>query len=179
MEIKRIGWLFLTQRWSMCFQLSEMQVSAIHPQSELISPKSKNSKWGNQRQGPSCGSTSTRSKRLIFLIPLIYSTCFQHPLKDCSDEGMTTAARQSGDQQPVPHVKSESFGSGSLSVKAPIALPISLCPKLCPLLPATVPHNLIRPVSSSFVNQQQAREKAGDRGRDLVALPGIEPGFED
>ncbi len=44
---------------------------------------------------------------------------------------------------------------------------------------ATVPHKLIRRVSSSSRGEQQVQEITRDNRRELVALPGIEPGFED
>lgn len=51
------------------------------------------------------------------------------------------------------------------------------CPKLCPLCAPTVPHDVIPRVRRTSSRSLEVQEKSGDERRELVALPGIEPGF--
>jgi hypothetical protein len=55
----------------------------------------------------------------------------------------------------------------------------SLCPILCPLLTDTVPHRAILPIRGQGGQRPDVQAVARDSTGDLVALPGIEPGFED
>jgi hypothetical protein len=54
-----------------------------------------------------------------------------------------------------------------------------LCLRLCPQLATTVPHEVAQRVSSNLRSEQQVQEITRDSRRELVALTGIEPVFED
>ena len=54
----------------------------------------------------------------------------------------------------------------------------SAVPKLCPLA-TTVPHQEIPAFLDASETAREVQAVAGDSKRWLVALPGIEPGFED